>query len=77
MCFVNHANRKRSWVGRILVNFILATARDKDTDIRQPMLKLKTHSGFHDLFLKYNNSDSYIYSDFKNRYLFRLTSSSS
>jgi len=27
---------------RILVNFIL-----------QPMLTLKTHSGFHDLFLKY------------------------
>ena len=29
---------------RILVNFI---------PIRHPMLKLKTHSGFHDLFLKY------------------------
>jgi hypothetical protein len=24
-----------------------------DTNIRQPMLKLKTHSGFHDLFLTY------------------------
>jgi hypothetical protein len=23
----------------------------KSTNIRQPMLKLKTHSGFHDLFL--------------------------
>ena len=31
-----------TWVGRILVNFIC-----------QPMLKLKTHSGFHDLFLKF------------------------
>ena len=29
-------------VWRILVNFI-----------RQPMLRLKTHSGFHDLFIKY------------------------
>jgi hypothetical protein len=25
----------------------------KFTNIRQPMLKLKAHSGFHDLFLKY------------------------
>jgi hypothetical protein len=25
--------------------------RIKFTNIRQPMLKLKTHSGFHDLFL--------------------------
>ena len=31
-----------TWVGRISVNFIC-----------QSMLKLKTHSGFHDLFLKY------------------------
>jgi hypothetical protein len=30
---------------RILVNFI-----------RQPLLKLPTHSGFHDLFLKYDAS---------------------
>jgi hypothetical protein len=29
---------------RILLNFI-------SEKIRQPMLKLKTHSGFHDLFL--------------------------
>jgi hypothetical protein len=33
---------------RILVNVI-----------RQPMLKLKTHSGFHDLFLNY----TYVYVD--------------
>jgi hypothetical protein len=26
--------------------------RNKSTNIRQPMLKLKTHSGFHDLFLR-------------------------
>ena len=31
-----------TWVGRILVNLLLST---------KPMLKLKTHSGFHDLFL--------------------------
>jgi hypothetical protein len=32
---------------RILVNFI------PHTNIRQPMLKLKTHSDIHELFLKY------------------------
>jgi hypothetical protein len=32
----------------LLVNFI-----PRLWHIRQPMLKLKTHSGFHDLFLKY------------------------
>jgi hypothetical protein len=31
---------------RILVNYI------PRTNIRQPMLKLKAYSGFHDLFLK-------------------------
>jgi hypothetical protein len=36
-------NLLKGW--RILVKFI---------PIRHPMLKLKTHSGFHDLFLKYN-----------------------
>ena len=30
----------------------------KFTDIRQPMLKLKTHSGFLDLFLKYTDIQS-------------------
>ena len=30
-----------------------ASARGKITVIRQPMLKLKTHSGFHELFLKF------------------------
>jgi len=27
----------------------------RNTNICQPMLKLKTHSGFHDLFLNYRN----------------------
>ena len=36
---------------RILVFYPESEARDKIfTSIRQPMLKLKTHSGFHDLF---------------------------
>jgi hypothetical protein len=37
----------------------------KFTNIRQPMLKLKTHSGFHDLFLKYHTFWVY-YIDFHN-----------
>jgi hypothetical protein len=32
----------------------LSSARIKFTNIRQPMLKLKISSGFHDLFLNYN-----------------------
>jgi hypothetical protein len=34
----------------ILVFYPEPEARDKFTNIRQSMLKLKTHSGFHDLF---------------------------
>ena len=34
----------------ILVFYPESEARDKFTNIRQSMLKLKTHSGFHDLF---------------------------
>ena len=47
---INHGSQNvfwvLTWVGRyqLLIN----------TNICQPMLKLKTHSGFHDLFLKYN-----------------------
>jgi hypothetical protein len=29
----------------------------QNTNIRQPMLKLKTHSGFHDLFLNYSGTN--------------------
>jgi hypothetical protein len=32
---------------RIIVFYPEPEARDKSTNIRQPMLKLKTHSGFH------------------------------
>ena len=35
---------------RILVFYTEPGARVKFTNIRQPMLKLKTHSGFHDFF---------------------------
>ena len=35
---------------RIFVFYPKPEARDKFTNIRQPMLKLKTHSGFHELF---------------------------
>jgi hypothetical protein len=35
---------------RILVFYPDPGASDKITNIRQSMLKLKTHSGFHDLF---------------------------
>jgi hypothetical protein len=35
---------------RILVFYPEPEAKDKISNIRQPMLKLKTHSGFHDLF---------------------------
>jgi hypothetical protein len=36
------------WWG--LVFYLEPETRDKFTNIRQPMLKLKTHSGFHNLF---------------------------
>ena len=35
---------------RILVFYPESEARDTFTNIRQPMLKLKAHSGFHELF---------------------------
>jgi len=35
---------------RILIFYPEPEAREKITNIRQFMLKLKTHSGFHDLF---------------------------
>jgi hypothetical protein len=41
-----------TWIGRILVNYIPRYSSEWNTNIRQPMLKLKTHSGFHHLFLK-------------------------
>ena len=36
---------------RILIFYPEPEARDKITNIRQTKLKLKTHDGFHDLFL--------------------------
>jgi hypothetical protein len=39
-----------TWVARILVDFIPRSR----SNIRQLMLKLKVHSCFHELFLKYN-----------------------
>jgi hypothetical protein len=46
--------RNKSWKPeygwRILVFYPEPEARIKFTNIRQPMLKLKTHSDFHDLF---------------------------
>jgi hypothetical protein len=60
MAFSSKCLRNKSWkpecvlsfnMGwRILVFYPEPEARDKFTNIRQPMLKLKTHSGFHDLF---------------------------
>jgi hypothetical protein len=41
-----------TWVGRILVNVIPRYSSGLNTNIHQPMLKLKEHFGFHDLFLK-------------------------
>ena len=41
-----------TWVGRILVNVIPRYSSGLNTNIRQPMLKLKAHFGIHDLFLK-------------------------
>jgi hypothetical protein len=41
----------RTWVGGKKVNVIPRLQLGINTNIRQPMLKLKTHSGFHDLFL--------------------------
>ena len=41
-----------TWIGRILVKYIPRYSSGWNTNIRQPMLNLKTHSGFHHLFLK-------------------------
>jgi hypothetical protein len=41
-----------TWVGRILVNVIPRYSSGLNINIRQPMLKLKAHFDFHDLFLK-------------------------
>jgi hypothetical protein len=42
-----------AWDGRILVNFIPRYRSGWNTNIRQPILKLTTQYGFHELFLKY------------------------
>ena len=39
-----------TWVGRILVNCIPCYSSGLNTNFRQPMLKLKIHSVFHDFF---------------------------
>jgi hypothetical protein len=38
---------------RILVSYPEPETKYKITNIRQPMLQLKTHSGFHDLVPKF------------------------
>jgi hypothetical protein len=51
---INHGNQNVFWVLRWVggyLYFIPSQRRGiKFTNIRQPMLKLKTHSGFHELF---------------------------
>jgi hypothetical protein len=42
-----------TWIGRYNLILSLASGSGWNTNIRQPMLKLKTYYGFHDLFLKY------------------------
>jgi hypothetical protein len=58
-----YQNRKNSWKPecvlsfnmdwRILVSYPEPETKYKITNIRQPMLQLKTHSGFHDLVPKF------------------------
>ena len=61
--FINFFGQLKDWVGQVLflvscpkgqvekyVNVEAWRRGIKFTSIRQPMLKLKTHSGFHDLF---------------------------
>jgi hypothetical protein len=51
-----YQNRNNSWKPECVSSFNMGwwilRRRIKFTNIHQPMLKLKTHSGFHDLFLK-------------------------
>jgi hypothetical protein len=42
--------RNKSWKPKCVGNFNMGWQGIKFTNIRQPMLKLKIHSGFHDLF---------------------------
>jgi hypothetical protein len=46
-----YQNRNISWKPEYVLSFNMGWWI-KFTNINQPMLKLKTHSGFHDLFLK-------------------------
>ena len=46
-----YQNRNNSWKSECVLRFKMGR-RILVNFIRQPMLKLKTHSGFHDLFLK-------------------------
>ena len=51
-----HGSQNMSWVwtlvGRLFVHFPFRYSSGLNTNIRQPMLKLKTHFAFHDLFKK-------------------------
>jgi hypothetical protein len=42
--------RNKSWKPKCVGNFNMGWQGIKFTNICQPMLKLKIHSGFHDLF---------------------------
>jgi hypothetical protein len=48
-------------MGRHVNPRIAVSASGLNTNIRQPMLKLPTLSGFHDLFLKYHIFIFFIY----------------
>ena len=48
ICTLRHIRiEKNSWKPECVLSFNMGI-----TNIQQPILKLKTHSGFHDLFLK-------------------------
>ena len=51
-CTLRHQNRNKSWKPECVLSFKMGW-RILVKFIRQLMLRLKTHSGFHDLFLKY------------------------
>ena len=50
---LTYQNRNKSWKPECVLSFNIGW-QIKFTNICQPMLKLKTLSGFHDLFLNYN-----------------------
>jgi hypothetical protein len=48
-------NSISTWIGGYYYILTLASGSGKNTNIRQSMLTLTTHSGFHDLFLELLN----------------------